>query len=519
MKKAVSCAVILAVLASPAMARQKKGPAAYGFEAGKSFGEGFTRPEADFSTPPVSESDMEIARKAVNAAEAGDWREAKEQASRAADPVVLKIVKWMEYTRSDSGSSEEIKDFLENAPNWPLQDALKAKIGEFSGDSGNSESGGWKKYADKIRTLIKERSFQKAYQLSKEQYARLQGQDRADALFLSGWLALRFMNKPMEALYYFDMLYRVSKMPVSLARGAYWSGRAAEKAGNANKAMQWYRIGAQHNTTFYGQLAALKLNRGFTLRLPPSPILPGEKLSYYLRDERIKAARVMDSIKKDRLARLFITRFLNEARSPSDYMFVARLGQKTLNYSWAVLAGKKAAQNFITIPDANYPVLKFTPEEGPEKALVMAITRQESELDSGIVSPAGAVGMMQLMPQTAQRVASRMGVQFDESLLYDKNYNMKIASFHLKELIEDFGGSYIMAVAAYNAGPGNVRKWLGTYGDPRGKTLEQIVDWIEMIPFYETRNYVQRVMEAVQVYRARLRDSSHELMLTRDLNR
>lgn len=199
-------------------------------------------------------------------------------------------------------------------------------------------------------------------------------------------------------------------------------------------------------------------------------------------------------------------------------MLAAKLAREVGRRDLAVAAAKDAAQNDVFLVEAGYPMIEARPS-APEIALVHAIIRQESTFNTGIVSSAGARGLMQLMPGTAQLVATKLGIKHNNAkLTADPEYNVKLGSAYLADMIDRFNGSYIMAIAAYNAGPTRVRQWIDTYGDPRGEAIDP-VDWLELIPIYETRNYVQRVMEAMLVYRARIQGAKADLNLDRELRR
>ncbi|MBP2298549.1 lytic transglycosylase domain-containing protein [Azospirillum picis] len=346
-----------------------------------------------------------------------------------------------------------------------------------------------------------------------------EGSSFADAEFLSGFLALRFLDKPSEAFAHFHRLYRSVSAPISKARGAYWCGRAAEALGQTGPAGEWYAKAATYPTTFYGQLAFRHVSGG-TVTLPAPPSVSPSESAAFDRREVVRVARLLSEIggNADEQATSFLRRISLDAKTAADYVLAARLATQLDRRDLAVAAAKDAAQNEIFLVEAGYPLTDFRPA-APELALIHGIIRQESTFNPRIVSSAGARGLMQLMPTTAQLVAGKLGMKHTNArLTADPGYNVTLGSAYLAELIDRFNGSWVLAVAGYNAGPNRVRQWLQTYGDPRTEAID-VVDWIELIPISETRNYVQRVLEAVQVYRARLNGDRAEPNLDRDLRR
>ena len=472
----------------------------------------------DFRYSVISEADKKIAQLAVAESKRGNFGSAENTAKRATDPIIMKLVKWIEFTEARSPSITEIRNFLNANPNWALEETLKRRIGIV--EPYNRSGAEWRSYASRARDLLALGRPKDALQVIDGRYKNLNSEDRADALWLSGWINLRFLNRPERAIKDFTLLQQNVGFPVSLSRANYWLGRSYEARNNMKNARHWYGEAARHITTFYGQLAALKLDRNYVITLPnysPPDILDAKD---FVHDDRIKAARILDEIGYPEYGRLFLIRYLDgKDRTPQDYALAAILAQQTVNYEWAVLAGKKAAQVGLIIPQANYPVLMYTPP-APEKALMMAITRQESQLNRFAKSPAGAMGMMQLMPETARGITKELREPFNLNKLYDKDYNMRLGSYYINKRIGNLKGSYILAIASYNAGIGNALKWVDRFGDPRlVNDTDKVIDWLESIPFSETRNYVQRVLENVQVYRARMGGGRAKLGLLGDLHR
>ena len=330
------------------------------------------------------------------------------------------------------------------------------------------------------------------------------GSALADGEWLSGWIALRFLKQPQNALPHFEKLYANVTTPISLARGAYWAGRAEEAIGNAAKAESWYMKAAEHGTTYYGQLAAGKLGDKAARRLPPDPQPTTEDIAAFEKKEIVRVAQGLAEIGRADDATAFLMQLQAEGRTPGQKLLAARLSDAIGQTHTTVALARRAAQDGVVLLDSGYPVAHHPSADGLERALVMSIIRQESNFNTGAISRVGARGLMQLMPATAKSEARKLSLDFSEArLLSDPAFNVALGSNYLRSLIDDFGGSYILAIAAYNAGPSRSRQWVQRFGDPRTPGVDP-VDWVEMIPFSETRNYVQRVLEGVQVYRHRL---------------
>ncbi len=235
--------------------------------------------------------------------------------------------------------------------------------------------------------------------------------------------------------------------------------------------------------------------------------------------EIARAVTLMTALNQPEYVVSFTWALMNMADDPRHYQQVANLASETGRMDLAVWAARRAGRS-ATVLYEGYPVLPLPAGLAPvEPSLIHGIIRQESGFDIAAVSSAGARGLMQLMPQTAQTVANALGISHTTSrLTTDIGHNMLLGSTYLNNRIEEFAGSYIMAIAGYNAGPNRVRSWIGTYGDPRTATVDPI-DWIEMIPFSETRNYVQRVLEGAQLYRVRLGQAPTNGSILTDLGR
>ncbi|WP_245593347.1 lytic transglycosylase domain-containing protein [Azospirillum halopraeferens] len=366
------------------------------------------------------------------------------------------------------------------------------------------------------RRAIEQGDYALAYRIAAG-HRQEDGVAHADAEFLAGWLALRFLNRPSDAFAHFQKLHRSVSAPISKARGAYWSGRAAEAMGDREQARTWFRSASAFSTTFYGQLAANAL--GAAPALPVEPAVSRDAAAAFERRELVRVARLLAQIEGRDASRVtaFVRRISLDSKAPEDYALAARLARDIGRPDLAIAAAKDAAQEHVFLVDGGYPMLSNRGSR-PEPALVHAIIRQESTFNPTIVSSAGARGLMQLMPGTAQLVARQLGIAHTPAKLNDPDHNVRLGSAYIADLLDRFNGSHVLAIAAYNAGPGRVSQWLTQYGDPRGQGID-IIDWIEMIPFSETRNYVQRVLEALIVYRGRLDGSRADLDLVKELRR
>ena len=341
-----------------------------------------------------------------------------------------------------------------------------------------------------------------------------------EAEWLAGWIQLQFLKDPEAALPHFYRVYDAVAFPVSLSRGAYWVGRALEQAGDIELAKNWYEKAAVHITTYYGQLALAKLTGDTIPQLPLDPVPSVSERSSFHQNRLVQVVRMLAEISdKDHLRR-----FVLAAAKASDFAterhLTAEMVSKFNRADLGVWIARRAIQDHITLLEFGYPVSNFKYPNKPEKSLLLSITRQESNFDATARSPVGARGLMQLMPATAKAISRQLRIQYDrDALTQNPAYNIELGSKYLGDLINQFDGSYIMAIAGYNAGPHRVRRWVKKFGDPRKPGIDPI-DWIEQIPFTETRNYVQRVMENLQVYRAVIANSQQIAQtLPKDLSR
>jgi soluble lytic murein transglycosylase len=335
------------------------------------------------------------------------------------------------------------------------------------------------------------------------QHGQTHGLAFAEAEFLAGWIALRHLKRPGDGIKHFQILYDGVKTDVSKSRAAYWMGRAMEASGKPKDANEWYGRAAGYGQTFYGQLAARKLPGG-AARMPGDPsVSDADRLALGGR-ELVTVARWLGQAGASDRTQPFLLKLARMVNGAGETQLLAQLATELKRPDIAVAIARRATDSGITLFDASFPVIDLGNTGSIERALALAVTRQESAFYSGAVSPSGALGLMQLMPATAREVAGKTGVPFVQSkLTSDPAYNVSLGTQYLGDMLRKFGGSYELALAAYNAGPGRVTRWLDSIGDPRAGKID-MVDWIEMIPVRETRNYVQRIMEGVGVYRDRL---------------
>ncbi|MDB5434608.1 MAG: transglycosylase [Phenylobacterium sp.] len=343
------------------------------------------------------------------------------------------------------------------------------------------------------------------------------GSDAADAEFSAGWIALTKLNDPAKAATHFAALERIGTSPVTRGRALYWQGRAAAARGDKAASAEFYGRAAQYYTSFYGMLAAEKL--GQRLTLPGDPVITPQARVTFEGREPVQATRLLFDYGPRELFRAFVLNLDDTLPTVEDEAQLVDLARNYGEMDTSMKAARAAAQRGFILPQRAYP-MRNLPEGGgaAEPALVLGITRQESGFDPNVRSGAGARGMMQLMPSTAAILARRIGISYSPGKLDEPDYNMRLGSTYLGQLVTQFSGSYVMAAAGYNAGPGRPTQWTSFCGDPRGGSTDP-VDFIECIPFSETRNYVMRVMENMQVYRAKLNGGSAPITLSADLKR
>ncbi|MFZ1470101.1 MAG: lytic transglycosylase domain-containing protein [Paracoccaceae bacterium] len=367
-----------------------------------------------------------------------------------------------------------------------------------------------------VRWLIRQGRPGDAYKLA-ARHGLTAGSDYADLEFLAGFVALRKLGDADTALRHFGHLKAGVSTPISLARADYWQGRAEEAAGRKAEATAHYKAAAQYQTAYYGQLAAERLGLSLDPFLLDNTRPADWRGSGFAQSSVLEAARLLAQAgDRSQSKRFFL--HLAESLDAGELAQLADLALTMDEPHIAVLIGKAAAERGVIIPRAYYPVTDMVPEGlAVSRALALAISRRESEFDPAARSRADARGLMQLLPGTAKIVASELNLPFEpERLLTDPGYNAQLGAGYLAKMVGEFGPSIALVASGYNAGPGRPRRWIGEFGDPRMADTD-IVDWVETIPFSETRTYVMRVVEGVVIYRARLRGSVGPVRISAEL--
>src|SRR5271163_3358120 len=367
------------------------------------------------------------------------------------------------------------------------------------------------------RKMLDVNEIRTAYLIARD--AALPARDiyKTEQEFTAGWIALRFLDDPATATQHFARIGAGSANPTTLARAGYWQGRAAEAAGHSQEAHTAYAAAAEQSTSYYGQLARAKLGLP-QIELNGAPKARGRGIE---RLEIVRAVQLLYALDERGIA-LPILADMGENGDPDALVGLGELTSRNGDARGMLLLGKAALNRGLPFDFYAYPVAGIPPYRaiGPEveQSVIFSIARQESAFNPADVSAAQAYGLMQVTPDAGRYVCKRAGASFDLARMKtDSVYNVALGAAELGGLLEDFRGSYIMTFAAYNAGRGSLKKWVDRYGDPRDPKVDA-VDWVELIPFSETRNYVQRIMENLQVYRARFGGGTR-LQIEADLHR
>lgn len=358
------------------------------------------------------------------------------------------------------------------------------------------------------REMIKKKNYKVAYVLTAKHSLPTTASDFWEAEWMSGWIALRFLDKPKDAYQHFENLYKNVSQPVTLSRGAYWLGMASQGMGDKKKATEWYKIAAKYPLFFYGQLGINKhraldsLNAQYDIVLPKDPDIMVSDMKTISASKIVKTAYLLALTGDKKNATKIFDYSVENATSDGQIAVIMKivneLGDRQLDVKISRTAGKR---NVFFIKD-KFQIVKEVPND-EFAPLVHAIVKQESGFAPLAVSQVGALGFMQLMPATAKLVAKDMGLRYDQQKLATNiPYNVKLGTYYIRKLIDRFDGSEMLAIASYNAGPNATQRWINEYYDPRKeKDLDKVVDWIELISYSETRNYVQRIMENLIVYK------------------
>ena len=362
----------------------------------------------------------------------------------------------------------------------------------------------WKERAIMARALIYKNKYEAAYKIASK-HSLDPSPEFADAEWMSGWIALSFLDDPILAIDHFNNFYQNVSYPISLSRGAYWLGRSYEKIGDKEQSKQWYKESTKYLSTYYGQLAFLKITPNETFELAEQPIVSTLYRKKFYEKELVKIVHLLDELNKDKYTKYILRHLANDNVESGSEILAAELATNISRYDFAIQISKIASYQKRFHNDFNYPIISV-PEyvngrKIPEAAFILSLIRQESEFDMRANSHVGAQGLMQLMPYTAKLVSKQAKLPYSKSrLTSDPEYNINLGSHYIAGLILQYDGAYPFATAAYNAGPKRVKYWKKINKNPQ-KNQVDFVDWVELIKFKETRNYVQRVMENYNVYR------------------
>jgi len=440
----------------------------------------------------------------------------------------------MGLRRDENGVDDLIKAVPANLQNDPglafERFSWRARKGRYEGAAelaisqarstiGTGEANRWGRWQRAIsRQLMRDGKSRLAYRLAAT-HGMASGSDFADLEWLAGYIALRKLDDAETAAYHFARFKGAVFTPISLGRAGYWQGRAQEALGNDARAAEFYREGARYQTSFYGLLAAERVGVAMDTHLTGNESFPNWQHAAFLESTVFQAGFLLQQAGDLSLSTRFLTH-LTEALPREEIGQLGSLAIALKEPHIAVMVGKRAASRGLTLHAAYYPLHPLTEGRLPVvPELALSIARRESQFDPVVISGAGARGLMQLMPRTAQQVSSQLGVAYNLSgLTDDPDYNARLGTSYLAGLVEEFGTAYPLVAAGYNAGPSRPIRWMERYGDPRRQATDPI-DWIEHIPFRETRNYVMRVMESMVVYRARLSGQTAPITLSQELRR
>ncbi len=359
------------------------------------------------------------------------------------------------------------------------------------------------------RDLVYEKKYADAYEVASNHHL-YEGANYADAEWLSGWLALSFLNNPKKAIVHFSNFYSNVSYPISAARGAYWLGLAFEANNDIEQSKKFFKEAAIYTNTYYGQLAFAKVKIDEKLELPKEFKIEENYEKEFNKNKFIKIVKLMHELDKTEFSKDIIKFLALLNVEKGSEVLAAKLATEVGRYDYAIQISKDASYERRFINVYNYPVISvpgvINNKVMPPAHLILAIIRQESEFDARANSYVGAQGLMQLMPDTARLVAKNISVPYSKtSLTRDPNYNIKLGTYYFNMLLEDYDGVFPFAIGAYNAGPNRIKAWLQRYGDPNRGQIN-FVDWVELIRFTETRNYVQRVIENINVYKVVLNE-------------
>ncbi|MDP4033132.1 MAG: lytic transglycosylase domain-containing protein [Pseudorhodobacter sp.] len=405
---------------------------------------------------------------------------------------------------------------------WRMRNGLDAGAAELieahsKNAAGLGDPAAWAgRRAVLARSLLRAGQAPLAYRVAARHWL-LAGGDFAELEFLAGYIALRHLNDPVTALQHFTALEAAVTTPISLSRAFYWQGRAQEARGSAEAARAAYAAAARHQTAYYGLLAAEKLGLGLDAGLLANARPADWRGAGFAHSSVLEAALLLLKAGDRSQGKRFLLH-LAEGLNATELDQLADLALSINEPHIAVLIAKQAAERGVILPRAYFPVTDLVPDGlAVSRALALSIARRESEFDPDAQSAAGARGLMQVMPNTAKLMAPKLGLAYDLArLTSDPAYNAAMGSGYLRLLVDEFGPAVALIAAGYNAGPGRPRRWIGAFGDPRQADVD-VVDWVETIPFNETRTYVMRVVESLVIYRARLRGAAGPVRILTEL--
>ncbi|WP_341789642.1 lytic transglycosylase domain-containing protein [Rickettsia endosymbiont of Polydrusus tereticollis] len=336
--------------------------------------------------------------------------------------------------------------------------------------------------------------------------------------WLAGWLALSFLNKPDQALLHFNKFIKIVKTPISLSRGYYWLARSYEAKGDQKTSTEFYKKAAKYSCTFYGQVANIELKNN-NITLPIKPKIEAIHNKAVENNEILKAAKLLNKYGKANLAVIYAKATIAVTSNPAEILLITNIIKANNNTHHTVDVAKIACQYHTCILDHAFPTPYQILNSPVESHFTYSIIRQESVFNHSAVSSANAMGLMQLVKNTACDTAKSINTKCDiVKLTKDPQYNINLGANYLKLLLQQYDNSYLLTIISYNAGPGRTKNWIERFGDPRKlKNMRQVINWIELIPFAETRNYVQRVFENMQVYRSII-SKNNILLLKEDLH-
>jgi len=374
-----------------------------------------------------------------------------------------------------------------------------------------------------VRAALNDGHPRTAYEIAAK-HGLASGDSFIEAEFLAGWVALRYLDEPNTALHHFLALRKAATDSRNISLGEYWLGRTALALGDRASAIIHFHGAAKYPQYFYGQLGRQALDpRPARLEVTPTPVPTQADIDRFMSRNGVRSIGIARAANMEWVTPQFFLALSRKLDNAAEVVLLAELAKALDKNQMALRLSKIAFNRDLPLGDYALPVgvmpsFKSLLDERVDPALVHALSRQESEFNAGAQSPVGASGLMQLMPATARGVARRYKVAYSKSRLTNAAYNQQLGEAFLNDLIDGYSGSYFLALAAYNAGPGRVKEWMGIYGDPRDPDVDP-VDWIERIPFTETRRYVIKIMETLQLYRSRLAGPKDALHLVQDLNR